>query len=365
MRRDWLLAGLFAGGVAVGGWLAGLVQEAPRGLDAGGFALMGVAALSLGWRRSRPVLPLVGAVGGSSVYLLLGYPFGPVLLTLVWAMFEYARRRPLRSSAVALGVSAVVAGLAVLPRVGGHVELLAFGLVLWGVWWLAVPWSLGALVYVRRLALERERREIVRVALLEERIRVSREVHDVAGHGFAVVAMQAGAALVVLDEQPQQAREALTAIRDTSRAALDELRAVIENIDAPADIAKLVEQARAGGVVVELQYDGLGEASERQRRIAFEVVRESLTNVVKHSPGAGARVSVRMVGADVAVLVSNGADPHRQDGPGPHRTDDPGPYRVGGPGRGIEGMRDRVESAGGVFEVRVDGGFAVQARVPR
>ncbi|MEU7870612.1 histidine kinase [Dactylosporangium sp. NPDC049140] len=350
MRRDWLLAGGFAVAVAVGGWRAGLIQEAPRGLDVAGFGLMVVAALGLGLRRVAPLVPFGVAVGVSSVYVLLGYPFGPILLTIVWAMFEYARRRPLRESALALLVGAGVSALAVLPRLNGHLDLLAFGLLLWGACWLAVPWSLGALVYMRRQALVRERAELVRRAVLEERIRVSREVHDVAGHGFAVVAMQAGVALVVLDEEPGQARDALRAIRDTSRAALDELRAVIENIDAPADVDALVEQVRAGGVAVELDYDGLVGAGERQRRIAYEVVREALTNVLKHSPLARASVSVRLDGGEVVVTVSNDGEVAE---------------RVESAGRGIDGMRERVEGAGGSFEVRRGPGFAVHARIPK
>src|SRR5689334_6805375 len=98
---------------------------------------MGVAALGLAWRRRAPVVALVGAVGVSSAYLLVGYPFGPMLLTVVWAMFEYARRRPLRDSALAAGVAAVVSVAAVLPRLSGHLDLLAVGLVLWGACWLA------------------------------------------------------------------------------------------------------------------------------------------------------------------------------------------------------------------------------------
>ncbi|WP_433215419.1 sensor histidine kinase [Dactylosporangium sp. CS-047395] len=337
MRRDWLVAGLFAVAVTIGGWRAGLGQDAPRPLDAAGFVLIAVAALGLAL-RGRPPIAFGIAVGVTDAYLLLGYPFGPILLTIVWAMFEYARRRPLRESATALAIGTAVSTAAVLPRMSQHLDLLAFGLLLWCACWLIVPWSLGALVYVRRQARDRERDELVRRALLEERIRVSREVHDVAGHGFAVVAMQAGAALVVLDEQPAQAREALRAIRDTSRKALDELRAVIENIDSPADIEVLVERVRAGGVDVVLEYDGLPGASEQQRRIAYEVVRESLTNVVKHAPGQGAAVTVLADGGEVAVTVGN---------------------------RGIGGMRERVEAADGVFEVRGGEAFTVQAKIPK
>ncbi|GAA2347580.1 sensor histidine kinase [Dactylosporangium salmoneum] len=351
MRRDVLLALGFAGFVVLGAWRAGLLQEPPRELDLLGYTLAAGAAFGLAWRRRSPLVPVVGAVGISSVYLLAGYPFGPILLAVVWAMFEYARRRPLRESALAAGVAAGVSVAAVLPRMSQHLDLPAVGLLLWGACWLAVPWSLGALVSMQRQARAQKEIEIVRRAVLEERIRVSREVHDVAGHGFAVVAMQAGVALVVLDERPEQAREALQAIRATSRAALDELRAVIENIDSPADIGGLVEQVRAAGVEVALEHDELWGASERQRRIAYEVVRESLTNVLRHGGGTSAAVSVRKDDGSVLVVVTNDGDGRAKKG--------------SGIGRGIEGMRERVEEAGGTFEVRTGRRFEIHARIPR
>ena len=358
MRRDALVAVGFAIAVMVGGWSAALGQESPRALGLVGYALLAAAALGIAWRRRAPLVPLVVAVGVTSAYVLAGYPFGPILLTIVWAMFEYARRRPLRESALALVIAAGVSVAAVLPRLNHHLDLLAVGLLLWGACWLAVPWSLGALVHVRRQVQQQRRQaqhERVRRAVLEERVRVSREVHDVAGHGFAVVAMQAGVALVVLDERPDDARAALRAIRDTSRAALDELRAVIENIDSPADIEALVGQLEAAGVTVALESDGLVGASERQRRIAYEVVRESLTNVLKHSGRTGAVVAVRRAGEAVTVTVSNensGSGPEQEDG---------APV----PGRGIEGMRERVEAAGGTFVVRSGRQFEVHAKIPK
>ncbi|MFG2036502.1 sensor histidine kinase [Dactylosporangium sp. NPDC048998] len=366
MRRDGLLALGFAIVVVVGGWWAGLVQEPPRRLDLVGYALAAAAAGGLAWRRRAPQVPVAVAAGITSVYLLAGYPFGPVLLTVVWGMFEYARRRPLRESALAAAVATAVSVAAVLPRMASHLDLPAVGLLLWGACWLAVPWSIGAVVYMRRQAQIEKQEELVRRTLLEERIRVSREVHDVAGHGFAVVAMQAGVALVVLDERPEQAREALRAIRDTSRAALGELRAVIENIDSPADIGALVEQVRAAGVEVALEHDGLAGASERQRRIAYEVVRESLTDVLRHAEGATAAVEIGHAGGSVTVRISNDGERHDAAEPGPTgaaetRTNTP----TGAYGHGIEGMRERVEAAGGSFEVRTERGFEVHARIPR
>lgn len=354
MRRDALLAAGFAAAVVAGSGRAGLGQHPSRPADVLGFALAAAAAGSLAWRRRAPLVPLVAAVGLTSAYLLAGYPYGPILLCVVWAMFEYARRHPLQQSALAGLVAALVLTAAVLPRLTGHLNLLAVGLLLWAGCWLVVPWSLGALVYVRRRAQARERENLVARAVLQERIRVSREVHDVAGHGFAVVAMQAGVALVVLDEQPGQAREALEAIRATSRAALSELRAVLDTMEdpteraAPADIAALVERARAAGLRVRLDSVGTDGVARERLRLAYDVVRESLTNVLRHAGPAAATVTVELHDRDLVVTVAD-------DGPGAAGF---------APGRGIAGMCERVEAAGGSLEVMAADGFTVRARIP-
>lgn len=358
MRRDVLLAAGFATAVLVGTWRAGVVQDPPRALDLIAYLLAMAAAAAVAWRRSAPAVALGVTVALASAYLLAGYPFGPVLLAVVWAMFEYARRRPLRKSAPAGLVAAAVSVIAVLPRLAGQLDLLALGLVLWAACWLAVPWSLGALTYVRGRALVREREDLVTRAVLQERIRVSREVHDVAGHGFAVVAMQAGVALVVLDDQPRQARAALEAIRETSKAALTELRGVLDTIapppagttaDPPGGISGLVERARAGGLPVRLECADLAAVAPDRQQLVYGIVRESLTNVLRHAGAAPTIVAVSRAGDELAVQVVD-------DGP---------PVGAWTEGRGIGGMRTRVEAAGGSLTVgrRADG-FTVDARIP-
>jgi Histidine kinase len=219
--------------VIVGSVLAAGVQTPPRPLDAWAYLLMVVAAGALAWRRAAPMVALVGAVGAVGVYLLGGYAYGPIQLCMVVAMFEVARRVPPRTSLLACGLAAGAAVGFVLARLARDADLPA---VLVSAWtgWLVVPWSLGALVQVRSAAAERMRRDLMARAALEERMRVAREVHDVAGHGLAVVAMQAGVGLLVLEERPDQARESLEAIRATSAKALTELRATLDAVHPPA-----------------------------------------------------------------------------------------------------------------------------------
>ncbi len=359
--RDAVVAAAAAALVGVGSWRAAAVQQPPRPLDVWAFLLVALAAGALAWRRSAPLVALVGSVGATAGYLAVGYPYGPVLLCVAWAMFEVARQRPVRVSAPAGAGAAFALVIAVLPRLAEEMNLLLLGLLLWAGTWLVVPWSAGAVAHVRAGAAQQARRDLMARAALEERIRISREVHDVAGHGFAVVAMQAGVALVVLDEQPEQVRASLEAIRVTSVRALRELRVVLDAVapahpdaspspgaDGARRLAALVDRARAAGLPVDLQAaDGVpAELSG----VVYAVVRESLTNVLRHAGETEAVVTVCRDGGQFVVTVTD-------RGRGGVPTDG---------GRGLSGMRDRVESAGGSLTAgpRDGGGFTVTARLP-
>jgi signal transduction histidine kinase len=331
----------------------GTSQDDARTLDVWGVGLVVVAAGALAWRRAAPVVALAVSVAASAASLLAGYPYGPGLLCAGWAMFEVAWRRPIRLSAPLAGAAAVVSVAAVLPRLIGVLDVPALGLALWAACWLAAPWSLGALLHVRSAAERRARSDLMARAALEERVRISREVHDVAGHGFAVIAMQAGVALVVLDEQPEQARASLEGIRAAATAALGDLRRVLDERrpqpEGTADLAALVARARTAGLPVELtgRADDLPAAAGD---IVYQVVRESLTNVIRHAGPTAAVVDVARESGGVLVTV----------------TDRGVGSADAGDGRGLAGLRARVEAAGGTFTAAgLDGGgFQVRARLP-
>jgi len=353
-RRDVAIGAAAVVAVAAGSWCAARGQPSMRPLDGWAFALVAVAAGGLAWRRTAPAVVLACCVAATGGYLLLGYPYGPVLFCVGAAMFELARRRPPRVSATVGVFAALVSVATVLPRLAGELTFLAVGLALWAGCWLAVPWALGSLLYVRGQAADRERRDLVARAALEERIRVSRAVHDVAGHGFAVIAMQAGVALVVLEEQPDQVRAALEAIRATSTDALGELRQVLDP-RGPAGAAEpslrsLVERARTAGLDVEVSRDTAGDLPPAADALVYRVVRESLTNVLRHAGPATARVVVERHGAEVHLTVSD-------NGTGPASAPD---------GTGIVGMRSAVTAAGGRLTTGSgrDGGFVVRACFP-
>jgi signal transduction histidine kinase len=368
----WLAAGV-AAVVIAGSVLAAAVQQPPRPLDVWAVLLMVAAAGALAWRRAAPMVALGGAVAAVGIYLLGGYPYGPIQLCMVVAMFEVARRHRLRTSLLACGLAAVAAVVFVLSRLAREADLPAV-LVLGWTSWLVVPWSLGALVQVRSAAAERTRHDLVATAALEERMRIAQEVHDVAGHGFAAVAMQAGVALLVLEERPDQARRSLEAIRETSTQALTELRGTLDAFHpprearsvvvssatgAPADeiglggLPALVDHVQAGGLPVDLQVDRTGVTLPPEvDAVAYRVVQEALTNVLRHAGPTRALVRVTQEDDEVVVEVADRGRGTAQAAPDG--------------GRGLPGMRARVESAGGSLAAgpRDGGGFQVVARLP-
>ncbi|MEV6036869.1 histidine kinase [Nonomuraea sp. NPDC052116] len=187
--------------------------------------------------------------------------------------------------------------------------------------------------------------------LAAERARIAGEVHDAAGHGLAAIAMQAGIALVTLDDDPEQARASLRAIRETSTTALAQLRAALDGIDPPgADLAGLIDGVRAAGVPVDVEPADLAVPAHLQAAV-YGVVRESLTNVLRHAGPTRALVRVGGGPGEFVVEVA-----------------DRGVGRTGaGEGRGLAGMRAKVTDAGGHLAAgpREGGGFQVTARFPR
>jgi signal transduction histidine kinase len=197
-------------------------------------------------------------------------------------------------------------------------------------------------------------------AVRAERLVVARDLHDLVSHAVGVMVMQAGAALATRATDPERARRALDVVRRTAVATLDELDRLVDVLDndvlgAPAagvdghDVPTLVERLRGA---VEVRLDLQGDLPEEVGAVVYRVVQESLTNVIRHAPGARAVVRVRALPSGVEVEVVD-------DGPGPGHS----PRR----GYGLVGIDERVRRLGGEFTAGAgeDGhGFRVYARVP-
>jgi signal transduction histidine kinase len=215
----------------------------------------------------------------------------------------------------------------------------------------------------RAVRLEREREERERVAVAEERRRIARDLHDVVAHGVGVMTVQAGAARLLLDDDPGRAREPLLAVEQAGRQALGELRRLLgmlrrDERDAGlrpqpglADLEELVAQARGAGLPVELVIEGAPVPLPAGVDLAaYRIVQEGLTNTRKHAGPARAGVAVRYGHGALELEIS----------------DDGRTGANGGGGHGLVGMRERVALYGGRLEAgpRPDGGFTVRAHLP-
>ncbi|MCC5580731.1 hypothetical protein IMZ11_34450 [Microtetraspora sp. AC03309] len=251
---------------------------------------------------------------------------------------------------------------------------------------VAVGWSLPAAPAQPVLLVKPERRpaapsgaqeasareSMAPESIAEERARIAGEVHDAAGHGFATIAMQAGVALLMLDERPDKVRESLEAIRATSTRALDQLRSALDLIDPVTedhDLSRLVGGVRAAGLRVDLEPAEPKVPAHLQDTV-YRVVRESLTNVMRHAGPTTALVRAGIgPAAFVVEIVDGGSGPGTiAEGASADARTSEARMAGGGvaEGRGLAGMRARVTDAGGTFSAgpREGGGFHVVARFP-
>jgi signal transduction histidine kinase len=185
-------------------------------------------------------------------------------------------------------------------------------------------------------------------AVVGERLRLARELHDAVGHSLTVAALQAGAARRLVVTDPARAREVL----DTVAAAAREGVAVLESTPGTTDLAALLQHTRATGLALDADVADAALLAPPQRDVVHRIVQEALTNVLRHAPGARANVVVRRGDRGVEVVVTNSAPT--------------GPGSGTGTERGLAGIRERVAAQSGqvTFGPCVDGGFAVRAVLP-
>jgi signal transduction histidine kinase len=283
-------------------------------------------------------------------------------LFILLAVYNAAAHTSGRRAVIAggLAVALYVADLAVDSE-GIYVEGIVFYALLWGA-----PWVAGRAVRRRRLSDRRAEQEKARAqaAILEERARIARELHDVVAHAISVIVLQARGGRRVLDAEPADARDAFATIERTGRQALEEMRRLLGMLRASdeelalapqptlKELDRLVEQVRAAGLPVEVAIEG--EPRELPPGVdlsAYRIVQEALTNALKHAGPARARVLLRYQANDLEVEIAD-------DGPG---TGD-----GSGSGHGLIGMRERVSVYGGELQAgrRPEGGYALRARLP-
>lgn len=337
--------------------------------DLPGVALVALMTLPLVARRTHPL-----AVFAIAAIAMVGIHAAryPGELGLWPALAVYALSAHASSPRAArLGGAVAGAVFAVLGTIAAFVDpdpgILA-GAVTWAGAWVA-----GDVVRQRRerVAELRERAERAerdaererRLAAAEERTRIARDLHDSAGHAMNVILVQAGAARLLRDRDPERAREALETIDAVARRTIGEIERLVTALrdeDAGAlaplpgvqAIEELAEHHRAGGLDVVVRVEGDEHPLEAAvDRAAYRIVQEALTNAARHGDG-GAEVVLRFDARDLAILVENPIAPNG-------RSAEPRP------GHGLAGMRERAAICGGSLDAHRRGDrFRVETTLP-
>jgi signal transduction histidine kinase len=367
---DAALAALLAAGFLVELGLAGTLSDRPAS------ALLAVlATVALAYRRRAPLASFVviWAAMLSLTWLVPGVGDAVLVFLIVFFVSLYSLGAYTRGPAAWVGGCLVAVGICIFVANDG--DPFMPGDVLFGTGLVGGPWAAGLAIRLRRdrevdLAsradeLERSREELARAAVTEERARIARELHDVVSHAISVTVLQARGGRRLLESDPSATREALDVIEHTNSQALSDMRrllALLRDTDdgsphnpppSLAGLDALAGQLRASGLEVDVDVRGSpADVPPGVDLSAYRIVQESLTNVLKHSSGARAEVSVRYGDDEVEVSISSNGTAGA-----PERS---------GTGQGLIGMRERVAVVGGQLEAgpTPDGSFLVRARLP-
>jgi signal transduction histidine kinase len=410
-RLDYRLAAIVTA-ITIGTTLAWHGQHAARHLNPAGWALLALACAAMLLRRRYPAVILGVVAVCVAAYFALGNPAGMVFLPLT----------------IALG-GAILAGYRLLAWLSCPV---VYAFVVFGPHYLGhadpaptlsqavtnAAWPLLILIGAEMVRAGRERAasmargraehgrrqaEQARRRASEERVRIAQELHDVVAHNISLINVQAGVALHLMDsgggQSPDQAREALAAIKQASKETLGELRSVLGILRAePGQHAPLypttglghldglVAGAISAGLTVDTEITGERLPLPPSTDLAaYRIVQEALTNVIKHVGAASVTVRLRYTGTglDIEITDDGGAS-----APGPGRLSSQGGSGRGGAdsdgsaggagadigdgdgldgsGSGIPGMHERTRMLGGEFSAGPlpGAGFRVSATLP-
>ncbi|MGX6606409.1 histidine kinase [Micromonosporaceae bacterium Da 78-11] len=337
------------------------------------FVLLLIGPVALLWRHTAPLLVFAVSAVASIGYTAYAVPRPPMAVAAAIALFSLAKLGRRQAATIAagiayagfLGVNWVVVdpGPASSPRADLRTAvLLAMGLALLIFLGGAAKVRAEHLAEIMKVRAERARakEELEKRQASEERLRIARELHDVLGHHLSLINVQAGVGLHLMDNRPEQAREALAAIKTASSEALREVRAVLgvlRTSDEAAPRQPALGLSRLDDLTADAGFpvttEVTGEARELPAevdRAAYRIVQEALTNVRRHAgPSASAQVGVDYLPTALHLAIRN---------VGPVVTTD-------GEGSGITGMRARAQSLGGSLEAGpVDGGYLVSVLLP-
>ncbi len=325
------------------------------------WCLAALLGLPLAVRRWRPV-PVLGVVlAAAATTVIVGVGAEVSVYAVAFALYPVALSSA-RAACLALGAAlagilapgladAVVAGLPVTAARGDQESFSTDPVTVAGysAAVIAGSWALAWAVRTHRGHAAQIAELHTARAVTEERLRIARDVHDVVGHNLSLIAMKAAVANHL--ETDRQA--ALHTIERVSRAALDDVRAVLGGLRDPddTDLDRLLEETRASGLAVTVDRPDLSSVPAGLRVSVHRILREALTNVRRHANAGRCQVTIAVTpGALHLAVVDDGA---ARGAAGP-------------PGHGLLGMRERVAQHGGTLSTAPEprGGFAVRATLP-
>jgi signal transduction histidine kinase len=343
-------------------------EDVDRGLTVTDFSAALVGFLLITVRRRWPLAAFAlsaAATAGFGIWVDL---LPQILVAAVVCAYTLASLTNRRTAWI--GGAAAAAGIyaaAVLPR--GHGWTEAENITVFA--WLGMAVAVGDLTRTRRAYIasvldraqraERTREEEARRRVMEERVRIARELHDVVAHHIAMINVQAGVADHLLYQRPEQTKKSLAEIRQAARAVIDELATVLGVLrgtdDEPAEpppglerLAQLLDSLADAGLRVEHRQDGdIRPLPAAVDLAAYRIVQESLTNAHKHGAGGRVQLQFEYTSDGLAITVDNRAA-----------------SGGAGAGYGLTGMRERVAAVGGTLAAGLDERehFTVSAFLP-
>lgn len=380
--RQWAFDALLAGIVLMLGLLEVVRFENDAGVgftreaDWLHYALIALMALPLVFRRVYPIPVMVVILGSWAIDRGLDYPESPAAIGVAIAFYTIGAELDRRQSLLVGGISsALITGWTSIGVVS--LESVTLAALFNTLIATLTPLLVGREIHERRLRVEelrqraeraeQEREERARQAVLDERSRIARELHDVVAHQMTVMTIQAEGAKRIASNSDPRVVEALETISTAGHSALSEMRRTVgllrdNSTDADTqplprltDIEDLIERTQAAGVQVDVAITGQHRPlSDGSELAAYRIVQESLTNVIRHAgPDVSVNVSIAYGSDSLDVAVSD-------DGRGAASNGGDGG------GHGLIGMRERVAVLGGEFEAgpKAGGGYLVHATIP-
>lgn len=369
-RARWKLLGDSAWPVEAGAavvvvgvfWVPALFDTTPVWRFAAGVALAVISGASMVMRWRTPAISVAAAAVATIVGRVLGVCEDP-MLAVAWCLYPLAVARASRTRVFVLAALCLVTVFAAVTAVPEEGEVSQRVVVAAAA--LGVSWLFGVTAGKRIEAARQVERALAAEQTTRVQLGVARDVHDLVGHALGVISAEAGVTRCLADASEVELRGSLADIEQHAREALRDVQVLVRSLRAAPGVEdnaasavaalsrlpSLIATTRAAGVWVEARVEADEPVDEVVGAIAFRIVQEALSNVVRHAPGAPCVVNVRRDGGVLLVRV---------------RDHGPGADQEGIDGFGLRGVRERARLVGGMATWRSEPGrgFELVARLP-